>query len=252
MSVPVIAFAHELLPKQIVEYLRTHPEATPEDIQTYARTLDPDIAKKFSDKESVIKMVRNQNTSVFDNTWDFIKLGVEHILSGADHILFVLSMLLVFVSIWELVKLTTTFTVAHTLTLLIAGTGIFTLSPSIAEPLIALSIVFMAIITVFFGGSGIIKNNKAKIAIVFFFGLFHGFGFAGLLQEVAVPRDKFLSSLFAFNVGIEVGQIIIIMLAVPLILFIRKKAWYPKVIKLFAVVISMLALFWMIERIFFV
>ena len=248
LCAPAVTFAHDLLPKQIVEYLSAYPGATPEEIRSYARTLDPEVAAKFTSREDVIRVLRNRDTSVWDNMRDFLVLGVGHILSGADHILFVLSMLLVFGSVWELLKLTTTFTVAHSITLFLAGAGIITLSPRISEPLIAFSIAFMAIATVFFRGR-LIGENRGKIATVFFFGLFHGLGFAGLLKEIAIPEDKFISSLFSFNIGIEIGQLVIISLALPLIFYCRKKVWYPKFIKLFALCISVLALYWVTVRI---
>ena len=243
-------YAHDLLPKPVVEYLKAHPQATPDEIQAYAQTLDPEMAAKFSNTSDIIRIVRNQQTSIWDNALDFFRLGVGHILSGPDHILFVLSMLLVFVSVAELLQLTSTFTVAHSITLLLAGAGILTLSPKITEPLIALSIACMALLTVFGKGSRIHVDGVRKLGIVFFFGLFHGLGFAGLLREIDVPADKFLSSLFAFNVGIEAGQLIIIACALPFIFGFRKAWWYPRAIQVIAVCISLLALFWVAQRVF--
>ena len=247
-----IAFAHDLLPKQIVEYLHEHPNATPLEIQLYAQMEGGDIAQKFQDKEEVIRLVRNQDTSVLDNAYDFLKLGIGHIVSGPDHILFVLSLLLVFISMSEVLKLTGTFTIAHSITLILSALGLITVSTRVSEPLIAFSIAFVAISTVFFRNSRFTGGEKSKLATVFFFGLFHGMGFAGLLREIAIPSDKFISSLFAFNIGIEIGQLIIISFALPLILLFRKKPWYPKVIKVFAIIIALLALYWVIQRIFFV
>jgi len=107
----------------------------------------------------------------------------------------------------------------------------------------------MAIATVFFRHNKYIKNTKSKLGIIFFFGLFHGLGFAGLLQEINVPDDKFVSSLLAFNIGIEFGQLAVIALALPVIYLLRNKPWYPLLIKIVAVIISVIAIFWMIERI---
>ncbi len=241
-------FAHDLLPKQVVQYLAEHPHATPEEIQTYAQTLDPATAAKFTNTKDVVETLRNQRTNLLDNSFDFLKLGVGHILSGPDHILFVLSMLLVFATITELLQLTSTFTIAHSITLLLAGSGILVLSPRITEPLIAFSIAYMAIFTVFVAKSDTPRALRNKIATVFFFGLFHGLGFAGLLREIAIPNDKFLSSLLSFNIGIEVGQLIIVFCAVPCIFFARNKSWYPKVIQVLASAISLVALFWVLQR----
>ena len=137
-------------------------------------------------------------------------MGIEHILVGLDHILFVLTLLLVFVSIGEISKLATVFTVAHSLTLILAGTGLLVLSLAFVEPIIALSIACMAIATVFFSSCPIMKRYGVKTSLVFFFGLFHGLGFVGLLLELSIPADTFLSSLLVFNVEIEIGQLIII------------------------------------------
>ena len=243
------AFAHDLLPKQVVEFLVEHPNATPEEIQVYAQTLDPEIAAKFSRTEDVIRVVRNRDTNLWDNALDFLKLGIGHILSGPDHVLFILSLLLVFASVYELLKLATTFTIAHSITLVLAGTGVLLLSPRISEPLIALSIACMAIISVFFKDFRFAHDERFKPAIVFFFGLFHGLGFAGLLKEIEIPADKFISSLFAFNVGIEIGQLIVIGCALPFIFYFRNRAWYHRAIQVFAVIISATAFLWFVQRI---
>lgn len=250
---PIVApaEAHELLPKEVVEYISTHPNATPEEMRTFASTQSPEIAKKFASKstEEILAIIKNPNSKFLDNARDFLKLGVQHILSGADHILFVLSLLLVFVTAWEILRLATTFTIAHSITLVLAGTGVLVLPPKIVEPLIALSIAVMAIASVFFQKYEVMKSAIGKASIVFFFGLFHGLGFAGLLQEIAIPQDKFVSSLFAFNVGIEIGQLIIIGLALPFIFYFRKRAWYSKAIQVIAVGISLIALGWFFERV---
>lgn len=248
------AYAHELLPKALVQYLKNNPNATPDEIEAYVRNNAPEFAEKYKDKEAIVKILRNQDTGILDNMWDFLKLGVHHILSGLDHILFVISLLLVFVSAREIFKLTLTFTVAHSITLILAGAGIITLSPKITEPIIALSIAYVAITTVFFAhkkikGKNIFSSNKAKMATVFFFGLFHGLGFAGLLQEVHIPQENFISSLFSFNIGIEIGQLIIVGIALPLLLLARKKAWYPNAIKVLASIIGLLGIVWAIQRI---
>ena len=248
-ATPTPTYAHDLLPKPVAAYLSAHPQATPEEIKAYAQTLDPAVAAKFSNAEDSIRIVRNQSTNFFDNAFDFLKLGVGHIVSGPDHILFVLSMLLVFASAIELLKLTSTFTIAHSITLLLAGSGILVLSPRITEPLIALSIACMAIITVFFKNSRFAHEGRGKLGIVFFFGLFHGLGFAGLLKEIEIPADKFLSSLFAFNVGIEIGQLIIIACALPFIFFFRRYSWYPRAVQIFAAAISAVAFIWVVQRV---
>jgi hydrogenase/urease accessory protein HupE len=242
--------AHELLPKVIVEYISENPDATPEEIKAFASSQDPEVAERFanSSSEELLAIIDNPDSTFVDNFWDFSKLGVEHILAGLDHILFVLTLLLVFISIKHVLKLVTTFTVAHSITLILAGTGTVVLSSSIVEPLIALSIAILAIVTVFYSHLKIFAGRYTTVGIVFFFGLFHGLGFAGLLKEIAIPADKYVSSLFAFNVGIEIGQLIIIALALPFILYFKDKSWYPLVIKIIAISISSIALIWFVQR----
>ena len=244
------ASAHDLIPPELQQYVTDHPNATPQEIEAFANQQSPEFAKKFRDGAQILNIVRNRQTSFFDNAFDFVKLGIGHILSGPDHILFVLSLLLVFVSLREILNLTTTFTVAHSITLVLSGLGILTISPRITEPLIALSIVYVAITSVFFRDNKFIGGERGKIASVFFFGLFHGLGFAGLLREIQIPPDKFISSLFAFNVGIELGQLFIIMLALPVIYLFRHKPWYPAFIRILALCIAGLALVWIVQRLF--
>lgn len=251
LSFGSVAQAHELLPKEIIEYIKENPDATPEEMKAFANSQGGEIAEKFnkSSSEEILNIIKNPESTFIDNFGDFFKLGVTHILSGFDHILFVLTLLLVFVSTLEILKLVTTFTVAHSITLILAGTGIVVLSPGIVEPVIALSIAIMAIATGFFPRHKIMTNPLSKISLVFFFGLFHGLGFAGLLQEIAIPENKLVSSLFAFNIGIEIGQLIIIALIIPIILYVKNKTWYGVVVKIAALSIALLSTFWFLERI---
>jgi hypothetical protein len=108
----------------------------------------------------------------------------------------------------------------------------------------------MAITSVFFKHIPIFKGHTNKASTVFFFGLFHGLGFAGLLRDIQVPGDKFISSLLSFNIGIELGQLIILCFLLPFILLFRNALWYPKVIQIIAVSISIIGLFWGFQRIF--
>lgn len=243
------AFAHELIPKALQEYVEANPNATAFQIEEFVQNQTPQFAKKYKNGEEILKVIRNQNTNLLDNTFDFIKIGIHHILSGLDHILFVLAILLVFVSLGLTLKLTAIFTLAHSITIVLAGLGLFTLSSKIVEPFIALSIAYVAIATVFFKKNDFIGGNKGKVGAIFFFGLFHGLGFSSLLQELSIPKDTFISSIIGFNVGIEIGQLIIVGLALPCIYLFRDKRWYEKAIQLVAISISFIAFFWFIERI---
>ena len=245
---PPAVSAHEILPNNVVEYIRDNPDASPDQIKQFIADQSPELSDKVKSDQDIIDLV-SQDTSFFDNAFDFVKLGINHILSGPDHILFVLSLLLVFASFITILKYTSTFTVAHSITLILAGSGVLALSSRIVEPVIALSIAVVALTTVFLQKNKYFGKEKAKLGIIFFFGLFHGLGFAGLLQDIAVPDDKFLSSLISFNIGVEIGQLFIVSLALPVIYLFRNKAWYPKAVKIAAGIIASIAIFWFFERI---
>lgn len=243
--------AHELLPKELLQYIKEHPSASQEEIESYLVS-KPELYRNDPHyKEKIIKTVRNPRHGLFHNGFDFLKLGIGHILSGPDHILFVLSLLLIFTGFKDILRLTSVFTIAHSITLILAGTKILTLSSRIVEPLIALSIAYVAITTVFFKKIKFFQSLHGKRAGIFFFGLFHGLGFAGLLRDLGIPDDRFISSLLFFNLGIEVGQIVIVALALPLIFGFYKKHWYGILIKILAILISIIAFGWVIQRIFF-
>lgn len=242
--------AHELIPRELQEYIQAHPEATADEIEQYAYSQTPEFANRFQNWAAILKIVRNQNTSILDNMFDFFRIGVWHILSGPDHILFVLSLLLVFISWRDILRLTATFTIAHSITLILAGTWLLVLSSRIVEPMIALSIAYVAFTSVFLWDKLFIWGGRSKMMAIFFFGLFHGLGFAGLLREINIPSDKFISSLLAFNFGIEWGQLVIVWLSFPIIYAFRHKAWYPRFIQVFAIVIITIAIYWFVERVF--
>ncbi|MBC7503422.1 HupE/UreJ family protein [Candidatus Gracilibacteria bacterium] len=119
----------------------------------------------------------------------------------------------------------------------------------IVEPMIALSIAYVEFTSVFSGDNLFVGGSRSKMVAIFFFGLFHGLGFAGLLREINIPADKFVSSLLSFNLGIEGGQLVIVGIAFPIIYAFRHKIWYPKFIRVFSVLIIAIAIYWFIERV---
>ncbi|MEN0006976.1 MAG: HupE/UreJ family protein [Bacteroidota bacterium] len=179
--------------------------------------------------------------------WLFIKAGVAHIIpKGLDHILFVLGLFfssLVFSSLlWQV----TAFTLAHTITLALAALGMVQVPGEIVEPLIALSIVWIAVENCVFK-----EANKWRPLVVFCFGLLHGLGFAAVLSVYGLPKGSLVPSLLAFNIGVEIGQLLILVAAAALVWFIRDKSWYRQRIQIPAsIVIGLFGLFWFIERVF--
>ncbi|MBC7448799.1 MAG: HupE/UreJ family protein [Hymenobacteraceae bacterium] len=180
--------------------------------------------------------------------WTYVKLGFEHILPlGLDHILFVLSLYLLEPRLKPVLVQATTFTVEQYMTLGLASQGIIYASPAIVEPLIALSILFVALENM------IVRHlNPWRIVIVFAFGLIHGLGFAGALGELGLPPKQFFSALLAFNGGVELGQLTVILLAWALVgRWTADKPWYhARVVMPACAVIAVVATWWTVERLF--
>jgi hypothetical protein len=179
----------------------------------------------------------------------YLKLGFTHIIPlGVDHILFVLSIFLLSPKLKSVIAQATTFTIAHSITLGLAMYDVVSPPAHIVEPIIALSIFFVAVENTLTD-----KLKPTRIIIVFIFGLIHGLGFAGALTELGLPRNQFFNSLIMFNVGVELGQIAVILLAW---IFVGKwfgeKIWYGKRIVLPAsILIAVISIYWTIERAFF-
>ena len=187
-----------------------------------------------------------EKAPVNDVVWFYLKLGVTHIVPlGFDHILFVISLCLLNTRFKTILWQATAFTVAHTITLALSMKGVIRLPAGIVEPLIALSIMFVAVENI------LLSELKAwRIAIVFMFGLVHGMGFASALNEIGLPRNKFFTSIFSFNVGVEIGQVSIIMLMFLLVVLpFGKKTWYKKgIVYPLSVFIALIAAYWTLER----
>ena len=176
----------------------------------------------------------------------YLKLGFTHILpEGPDHILFVLGIFLLSRRLKPILQQVTAFTVAHTLTLGLSIYGVVSLPPSIVEPLIALSIVFVAVENILTP-----ELRPSRIALVFAFGLLHGLGFAGVLSQLGLPRSEFLTALLSFNLGVEGGQLAVIGLAfLALGLPWRTVPWYRRRIAVPAsLAIAAVGLYWSVER----
>jgi len=177
----------------------------------------------------------------------FVKAGFQHIIpEGIDHILFVLGLFFSCITFRSLLWQVTAFTVAHSITLVLAAQGLVQLRGDIVEAIIALSIVWVAVENCLFK-----EPSKWRYMIVFAFGLLHGLGFAALLTQYGLPKDNFISMLLAFNLGVEFGQLAVLVIAFVLIKMIMKKNWYSNEIKIPAsLIIAGIGLFWFIERVF--
>lgn len=179
----------------------------------------------------------------------YIKLGYQHILPlGLDHILFVLSLFLLNPKLKSILWQATAFTVAHTVTLGLSMYDLIKPPSNIVEPLIALSILYVALENIFST-----KLKASRIGVVFLFGLIHGMGFASALGELGLPQTSYLTSLLMFNLGVELGQISVIAAAwIILAKWLGNKLYYRKAIVIpLSVLISAVAGYWVIDRLFF-
>lgn len=178
---------------------------------------------------------------------EYVTIGFTHILpKGLDHILFVLGLYFLGAGMRPLLMQVTAFTLAHSLTLALGLYGIVSISPSIVEPLIALSIVYVAVENLMTP-----RLTAWRPAVVFGFGLLHGLGFAGVLQEVGLPRQDYALGLLAFNIGVELGQLAVIALAWLLAGFwFSGQSWYrSRVAWPASAVIALIGAYWTIERV---
>lgn len=190
-----------------------------------------------------------ENLSRMDIFFVYLQLGFTHIIPlGFDHILFILSLFLLSPKLKTILWQATAFTIAHSITLGLAMYGKVSAPPHIIEPIIALSIMFVALENVITD-----KLKPTRILIVFAFGLIHGLGFAGVLKDLGLPKREFFNALISFNIGVELGQITIILAAWFLFgKWFNKKNWYrSRIVYPLSIIIAIIALYWTIERAFF-
>ncbi|MGC4046654.1 MAG: HupE/UreJ family protein [Armatimonas sp.] len=160
--------------------------------------------------------------NLLQNISEFTWMGMEHIFTGFDHILFILALLIASVSLRDLVKILTGFTIAHSITLCLAALNLFTLPSQLVETLIPLSIIYVGLENLF------LKTHKHRLWIASAFGLVHGFGFADILGKYLPADSSKLWCLFSFNLGIEIFQVGLCALVFPLLMLLRAKTDNPK------------------------
>lgn len=169
----------------------------------------------------------------------FLLMGLEHIGTGADHLLFLLALVLVRGRLRDALLTITAFTVGHSISLACATLGVFAPSPRVVEPLIALSVAFVGF-----------ENLRApdprlRFRLTLPFGLVHGFGFASALREIAMPAAAVPRALLLFNVGVELGQLLVLLPLLPLLTWFARFAWYPRLVHALSVVIGIAGMVWL-------
>jgi hypothetical protein len=173
----------------------------------------------------------------------FLKLGIEHIFLGYDHILFLVALIVVS-RFGELVKIVTSFTVAHSITLILAALEVVRLPARLIEAGIAATIVYVALENFW------VKGARHRWVLTFFFGLIHGFGFANVLREMALPATGLVRCLISFNLGVELGQLALVLLLLPVALALGRWRHGRAAVKTVSAVILLFGLAWFIERAF--
>jgi hypothetical protein len=207
-----------------------------------------DIPSLLDTRPDVLKARFVDSISVSQTILNYLKLGFVHIVpKGLDHILFVLALFLLSTQLRILAIQISIFTLAHTLTLALASMKIVELPASLIEPLIALSITYVAV-------ENLSRRSlkRSRMLVIFVFGMLHGLGFAGVLAQLGLSNRHFFTSLISFNIGVELGQLSVLSIAVILLRWTQSHAWYTtRVVKPISVVIAMTGLFWGIERLTF-
>ena len=174
----------------------------------------------------------------------FVWLGIQHIATGYDHLAFLLGLLIATATLKSLVRTITSFTLAHSITLALATFNIVVLPSRFTESMIAASILYVA-------AENLIRNRTLdRWKLTFFFGLIHGFGFSNVLREMQLPRANLALSLFSFNLGVEIGQLVFVVLLFPALadLMSSGRTWIRPAV---SAIIGLLAAYWFIQRAFF-
>ncbi|MCC7265418.1 MAG: HupE/UreJ family protein [Candidatus Latescibacteria bacterium] len=218
-----------------------------EQHKNLAKILIPDkplIQAVFSREEPRHHFVVSEPADLWAQIGDFLLLGVQHIFLGYDHICFLLALIIVGGRLGNLVKIVTAFTVAHSITLILAALQVVELPGRLVESGIALSIVYVALENFW------LHRTDYRWVLSFVFGLIHGFGFASVLRELGLPTEGLIASLLAFNVGVEAGQLVIVSLMYPLTVLAARSVYRRQLVWGVSGVILLFGLGWLVERVF--
>ena len=206
----------------------------------------------FSPSQPVHQLDAAGSASLLTNVWTFLVEGVWHIWIGLDHILFLCALIIPVILgrqakrptvAIDILKIVTAFTVAHSITLILATLQIVVLPARLVESVIALSVAITGLNIIF----PLFRENSWRIA--FAFGLIHGFGFAGVLGDLALPTQLFISSLLSFNVGVEIGQLVIVAILVPILWLLDKTLLVRRVTLVgSSIIITGFGVLWLAER----
>ncbi len=250
------------MPRDTILYLNFDLKDSSSFTIQFDKKIGPVVIRQFEDlsKESVLftsylqpaeksPLLSQQSQSSAGKTIiEYLILGIEHIVpKGLDHILFIIGIFFYAIKFKPLLLQVTMFTIAHSITLILASFNLIFIPAAIVEPLIALSISYVAIENIFQR-----RLVVPRYVIIFIFGLIHGLGFAFVLGDIGFNTSQLLVSLISFNLGVEVAQIAIIILASIIFILPSRQSWYRAFLQIpISVIISLIGLYWFIERVFF-
>jgi hypothetical protein len=239
-----------------VIYTFSHPVRNLRVTSTLYRITQPDhshiiqIGEGDDTREAVLNATNPSveaalgNKTFLATVWDFVKLGIEHIFGGYDHLAFLAGLLIMTTTLRGLVKVVTSFTFAHSITLALATFNLVSVPSRVIESLIALSIAYIAIEN--FAGKTLLHRWK----ITFLFGLVHGFGFSNVLKEMALTRRTLAISLFSFNGGVELGQLAFVCIVFPVVYLATTSRWKKHFLSATSIAIAALGFYWFVQRAF--
>jgi HupE / UreJ protein len=177
--------------------------------------------------------------------FDFVELGIKHILTGYDHLLFLVALLATARGVWSVVRIVTAFTLAHSITLSLAALGIVTVPDRIIEPLIAATIVWVALENVFAA-----EPDRNRWIWSFGFGLVHGLGFASVLGELGLKGAALIRGLVGFNLGVEIGQLLFVAVFLPVLMLLTRGRGARLTPRIASLAVATIGTYWLVERIF--
>ncbi|PWK13963.1 HupE/UreJ family protein [Tumebacillus permanentifrigoris] len=198
----------------------------------------------FTNSTRHLAMEAGVELSFWNTLGQFVVMGIQHILTGYDHLAFLLALIILGGSFTNILKIVTSFTVAHSITLILAALEFVSLPGRLIESAIAITILYVALENQF------IKNANYRWMLTGVFGLVHGFGFAGALAETQVPKNHFIEALLTFNVGVEIGQLAVVLVLLPIILYVRRFSWNIWFVRGISGGVALFGLIWFVQRAF--
>jgi hypothetical protein len=234
------------------------PESLGAGHSTFVRAVRGEVtAQTLLSPDASAATLSLTSATAWDAAGRFLLLGMEHIFTGVDHVLFLLALLMLGGSLRRIIGIASAFTAAHSITLTLAALEIVKNVPSrLVESAIALSIAYVAVENYLHAPPRPPEVReplalRLRWVLTFFFGLVHGFGFASALRETGLPQEHLPAALAAFNVGVELGQVLIIAAAWPLLARATRTTWYrPRGVQFASLGVFAVAIYWFVQRAF--